>query len=205
MNEQINKLCFNLSIKYLSRYNVSSFKLQQYLQRKLFKIYYNELKENSEFKEEILASINTTVAKMITYKYINDDMYAQSKTKELIAQGKSKSTINYKLMQHGIEKNTINTTLELLHNDDINLYTALKYMKKKRLGCFSNKFLNIDILENEEQSIIGKNSIEKTDAKLLNKQIASMYRNGFTYDIIKKALSLSIEDAEKIINETSVY
>ena len=106
--------------------------------------------------------IDETIEKLIEYKYINDEHYAEAYINSNKVK-KSKKVIELELLKKGVSQKIINETLANLETESeliLTLYT--KYMKNKE-ATFENK----------------------------QKAIKYLMGKGFSYDDIKKAVNYS--------------
>ena len=177
-NKQLQMLK-KLAFSYLSRYSCSSEKLKSHLIKKLKKIFYNDLLEDKSFIDSYINQIDDVIIYLENLGYLNDEIYAKSQFNSLLHKGKSLVQISYKFQEKGLNPKNIKNIIETTHqNIDVELFSACKFIKKKSLGAYRKK-----------------------DEFDTNKEIASMYRNGFNYDIIKKVLTMSIDDIELILQQ----
>ncbi len=175
-NKQLQMLK-KLSFSYLSKYNCSCEKLKSHLRKKLKKIFYNELLQDSSFIDEYLNQLDDVILYLQQLGYLNDDIYAKYQFNSLLNRGKSMVQISYKFQEKGLNPSIISNIIQDGHqNIDVELFSACKFLKKKSLGIYRKK-IEFDI----------------------NKEIAIMYRNGFNYDIIKKVLKMSVDEIESIL------
>ena len=150
------------AVQYLSKYDSTKKNLERVLKNKIRRI--NDAKKNE--KLILFKSIFKIVEELESKQIINDKRYADTKILYFSSQGKSKNFIKSYLLQKGIERNLINSTLKdfELNKPDWEFESAKIFVRKKRLG------LNIE--KNKE------------------KNLAKMSRAGFNYNISKKMLGL---------------
>ena len=166
----LQKLLKFYALRYLSRYSTSKHKLHTFLQKKIQK-YYTDI----DF-EVLNSAIEKIVNEMENLGYINDQLYAKYKSSSSLSKGKSLFTIEYELQEKGIDKQLVKANFNSEYSeDDINLYSALKLIKRKKFGYFN---------------------VNPLDDGLNDKEITSMMRKGFNYDTIKQALRMPKDAAE---------
>lgn len=163
--KNINSLIKNLALNYVAKYFTTSYKLQKYLITKLKKL--------NLYNQSCNDIINNIINEFAEKKYIDDNLYAKSKTISLIKKGKSSTYINLTLKQNKLASNS------LYNNNTNNLLAALLFLKKRKLGCFSSVTPTADITI-------------KTKQKL--------YTAGFSTNIINQALDFNIKDATTTID-----
>ncbi len=155
------KRLYNITLYYLGRYDASSGKVHDMLNRRIYKAQL----ENTPIPPESAAWINTVIDKMQELGYINDTRFAENQVRILSNQGKSATFIINKLKLAGIDSDT---TRAFLQNNDTksDLDRALLWLKKKKKGPFRHP-------ENPE---------------LYQKDLAALARNGFSYETAVAAL-----------------
>jgi regulatory protein len=165
-----------LALNYLARYSCSSAKLKQYLLKKLE---FNKSTKEPEEKRLILENVENVVAYMIKLGYINDEIYAKSQFNSLLNKGKSIIQMSNKFMEKGLSKAHLNNNIKDYDSHELQMFLAIKFIKKKSLGCY----------------------YKKIDEQDMEKSMAIMYRNGFNFDVIKNVLSLEIQEADEILSK----
>ena len=150
------------AIQYLSKYDSTKKNLERVLKNMIRRVNNGNKKEKFVLYQSIFKIIEELESKQI----INDKRYADTKILYFSSQGKSKNFIINYLLQKGIEKNLINSTLKdfELNNPYWEFESAKIFVRKKILN-FNNK-------TNKE------------------KNLAKMARAGFDYNICKKMLGL---------------
>lgn len=175
----ILKILDNLSLKYLSKFEVSENQFKTYINKKIDVLTPNL---NLSKKKEI---IDITANKMKNLNYINDLRFSALKSEKLFNAGSSKKLIFFKLKEKGICDETINKIISKVFKDEIDeIQSALIFTKRKKIGLFYNKIVND---ENKSQ---------------LNKLwFNSLARRGFSYKITKNVFTITdLREAEMIIN-----
>ena len=122
---------------------------------------------NPDFnKSEALVWIEEILSDCERYGYISDVRFAEMKIKDYLAAGKSARYIKLKLLQKGVEESLIEN---LLQEQDYNPEElALNLAKKKKIGPFR------------------KNEDERKEYR--QKDLATLVRAGFDYDVAQKVL-----------------
>ena len=150
------------AIKYLSKYDSTKKNLERVLRNKIRRI--NNASKDKKFI--LFKLIFKIIEELESKQILNDERYTDTKILFLSSQGKSKFFIRNYLLQKGIDKNIINSTLKNfeLNNPDWELNSAKIFVRKK---------------------ILSSNNEKNTEKKL-----AKMARAGFDYNISKKMLGL---------------
>ena len=171
----------NIALYYLGRYASSSENLRQVLKRRVQKSAHHHKDTDIE---QAHAWIDDIVTDMIRMGYIDDITYATNKAHSLHNRGTSSRTIYQKLLQKGLDKNTIETALNSLQenlNDGLDepqntdLIAAIKYAKRRRIGVYRIK-------------------PAPDPDKQYQRDLASLARNGFPPDICQKILGAESAD-----------
>lgn len=171
----------NSGLYYLERFASSSENFRAVMMRKVKKscMYHKE-----QSYEECEAMVAELVDKFRSSGLLDDQLYTRGVVTSLRRSGKSRRAIMMKLKSKGLDSDLINQTLSA-HDEDIagsdaraEFTAALTHARKKRLGPFMRPDRDIPH----------------------EKALASMARAGFNYDMCKKVLEMSTEDAEDIIH-----
>ncbi len=152
---------YNMALYYLSRYDASTGKVRQMLQRRLMRAKMN--------MEEVPADapdwIEDIVKRLMDLGYINDKRYGENLVRRLSDAGKSARYIAMKLNQDGLEATLIETLISNTDSDD--LERAKKYVRKKKLGFYRPQNMHADYYK---------------------KDLAALARAGFSYETAQMAL-----------------
>lgn len=170
MTKQITeKRLYNITLFYLSKYDSSTEKVRQMLQRRLLKA----KQQGIEIPLESQQWINKIIEQMETLGYIDDKRYAENQIRILSHQGKSKSFILQKLNQNGIDSDIAYTLLS--EQPDTEKEKALHWLKRHKRGGFRH---------------------QACDKEAYRKDLASLGRQGFSFQIAKEALDESLRNIE---------
>ncbi len=167
--------------RYLERYAASEGSLVRVLKNALRRA----AMDNPEFatdKEGIEALHTAIVGIVEKYKkagILNDKVYAEMKVNSLRRRGLSRTAIEQKLGMKGVSSTIVSSALaqnaEGAPSDEVEFRAALAFAKRKRLGPFG-----------------GDNAADQR-----RKDLASLARAGFSYDIARKVMSYSRDDQER--------
>ena len=174
------KYHYKSGLAYLQRFPASTPHFRRIMGRKIDRSC-NYHKDQS--KEDCLALLDATVAGFERMGLLNDEAYLSGMINSLRRRGLSKQAILSKLQMKGMAQDRI---LEVLRSydedsgvDNADLVAALRLSRRKRLGAYRRD----------------------ADADR-NKELASLARAGFGFDIAQKALALSPDEAEDLIAQT---
>lgn len=162
----------NAGLYYLERFSSSVQNFKRVMKRKIDR----SCAHHEESPQQYYPLLDSLAEKFVKLGLLNDDLYSQTKVTGLRRKGESTRKIQQKLMEKGIEKDQTNAILQQLINDDYETHnefaSALRYIKRRRLGPFRTR----------------KN--DRSDEK----DLASLARAGYSYDIAKKALAASFSN-----------
>ena len=165
----------DLAYSYLEKYNPSKQQLKVYLLKK----YLTKIK-GSKSKKEVSMVINEIVQNLEKNKFINDELYSDSKARMYLRRGYSLNKINQSLKNKGIDDQYIKKSINKIKEDKIepDFVSALKLCKRRRIGALrpgSNREL------------------------FYKKDMGILARNGFSFELSKKVLDLPIDEFNKLV------
>ncbi len=165
----------DLAYAYLEKYNPSKQQLKVYLLKK----YLTKIK-GSKSKKEVSMVINEIVQNLEKNKFINDELYSDSKARMYLRRGYSLNKINQSLKNKGIDDQFIKKSINKIKEDKIepDFVSALKLCKRRRIGALrpgSNREL------------------------FYKKDMGILARNGFSFELSKKVLDLPLDEFNKLV------
>ena len=165
----------DLAYAYLEKYNPSKQQLKVYLLKK----YLTKIK-GSKSKKEVSMVIDEIVQNLEKNKFINDELYSDSKARMYLRRGYSLNKINQTLKNKGIDDQFIKKSINKIKEDKIepDFVSALKLCKRRRIGALrpgSNREL------------------------FYKKDMGILARNGFSFELSKKVLDLPLEEFNKLV------
>lgn len=111
----------------------------------------------------------------ISNQFISDESYADTKAAAGVRKGHSRNRIILNLEQKGVSRDTATEALQ----DVDDLYNAVVFAKRKRIGPWRLKDL---------------------DVKQKQREFGSFARNMFSNSIANKLINMDMEEAEDILN-----
>jgi len=153
----------NIALYYLDRFESSEQNLRTVLIRRIDKYAFINKDYNPEQAYQWVEEIVEECQKQ---KFIDDKRFAEFKINGYLDSGKSKRYIEQKLKQKGIAEAVISQIFD--NSSYSELDTALQFAKKKKIGRFRK--------DEEEQK------------ENRQKDLATLVRAGFDYDIAKTVL-----------------
>lgn len=162
----------NAGAYYLQRFSASVSQFRKVMERKI-DLSCREHPEQE--KDKLLPLLDDVVKKFENLGYLNDRNYTQILVSALNNKGISLTRMSMTLRQKGVPPELIEELLPARTRDDDKM-AALRWAKKKRLGCFATRER-----ENEKQ-----------------KGLSSLARAGFDYDISNWVMNLSREEADDL-------
>ena len=165
----------DLAYAYLEKYNPSKQQLKVYLLKK----YLTKIK-GSKSKKEVSMVIDEIVQNLEKNKFINDELYSDSKARMYLRRGYSLNKINQSLKNKGIDDQFIKKSINKIKEDKIepDFVSALKLCKRRRIGALrpgSNREL------------------------FYKKDMGILARNGFSFELSKKVLDLPVDEFNKLV------
>ncbi|WP_169569142.1 regulatory protein RecX [Sneathiella limimaris] len=165
------------ALSYLDRFGTTTHKLKRHLLTKNRRA----ISYHDQDPEMVETLIEEEVNKLEQAGVLDDQLYADSKARSMARQGKSIRQINGKLFSLGLSDDQKNHAVQELEEKEgySDRIGAAKYIRKKRFGPYRRH----------------KN---KEDQR--NKELMSLMRNGFNYQLAEELIDLeTTEEIEDII------
>ena len=165
----------DLAYSYLEKYSPSKQQLKIYLLKKyLLKI------KGSKSKKEVTLIIDEIISNLEKNKFLNDEMYSDSKARMFLRRGYSLNKINQSLRSKGIEDKYVKLSIEKIKDDQIepDFVSALKLCKRRRIGPLRP---------------------ENNRELFYKKDMGILARGGFSFDLSKRVLDLEKTEFNKLI------
>ncbi len=162
---------------YLDRFPATTMKMRQYL----FSKAKPGMLQHGMNESDLKAAIDGEIEKLAKSGILNDTEFANSKARLLVRQGKSTSFIRNKLLQLEFTDEQVATALSALEStaEARDLKAAARYVRKRKFGPYKP---------------------ENTRSERYQKEMASLARNGFSYDIARKILLMAtVDELEEIL------
>ena len=124
--------------------------------------------------------IDEIVLNLEKNKYLNDELYSDSKARMFLRRGYSLNKINQSLRIKGVQSDFIKKSIEKIKKDTIepDFVSALKLCKRRRIGALRPK-ANRELFYKKDMGILA--------------------RGGFSFELSKKVLDLEIEEFKKLL------
>ena len=165
----------DLAYSYLEKYSPSKQQLKVYLLKK----YLTKIK-GSKSKKEVTSIIDEIVLNLEKNKFLNDEMYSDSKARMFLRRGYSLNKINQSLRSKGIDDKYVKQSIDKIKENEIepDFVSALKLCKRRR---------------------IGPTRPESNRELFYKKDMGILARGGFSFDLSKRVLDLDTEEFKKLI------
>ena len=183
MNPILNKSDFedlttnlkDLAYSYLEKYSPSKQQLKVYLLKK----YLTKIK-GSKSKKEVTSIIDEIISNLEKNKFLNDEMYADSKARMFLKRGYSLNKINQSLRNKGIQDEYVKKSIDKIKENEIepDFVSALKLCKRRRIGPLRP---------------------ESNRELFYKKDMGILARGGFSFDLSKRVLDLDVVEFNKLI------
>lgn len=165
------------ALRYLNRFPATSHKMAQHLFRKAAP----QLEHFDLSEEKLTEDITKVVADMIKAGFINDAEFAASKARIMARQGRSVAQIGLKLQEMEFSEADQAQALDALGDDkhELDRRAAARFVKRRRFGPYKP---------------------EETRGERRNKELASLARQGFSFDVATLVIDAeSVDVIEAII------
>ena len=169
------------ALRYLDRFAATTDKLK----RHLFTKNYKAMAQHSQDEEQVRQIIEEVIESLVKAGLMDDQQYADAKARSLSRQGKSTRHIRQKLQSMGLKDRQADHALTELSEVEgyTDLIGAAKYLRKRRFGPYKD---------------------ENTRDERRDKELSALMRNGYSFDISNKILSLhTVDEVEDIIYGSS--
>ena len=165
----------DLAYSYLEKYSPSKQQLKVYLLKK----YLTKIK-GSKSKKEVTSIIDEIVLKLEKNKFLNDEMYSDSKARMFLRRGYSLNKINQSLRSKGIDDKYVKQSIDKIKENEIepDFVSALKLCKRRRIGPLRPD-ANRELFYKKDMGILA--------------------RGGFSFDLSKRILDLDSKEFNKLI------
>ena len=183
MNPTSNKKDFDdlsttlkdLAFSYVEKYSPSKQQLKVYLMKKILIKF-----KSTKSKKEISDLIDKVLVNLEQNKFLNDELYSDSKSRSLLRKGYSLNKINQSLRMKGIDQKFIKQSIQKIKNKEIepDFVSALKLCKRRRIGAIRPS-ANRELFYKKDMGVLA--------------------RAGFDYDLSKRVLNLDQEEFQKLI------
>ncbi|WP_075534261.1 regulatory protein RecX [Candidatus Pelagibacter communis] len=165
----------DLAYSYLEKYSPSKQQLKVYLLKK----YLTKIK-GTKSKKEVTSIIDQIISNLEKNKFLNDEMYADSKARMFLRRGYSLNKINQSLRNKGIQDEYVKKSIDKIKENEIepDFVSALKLCKRRRIGPLRP---------------------ESNRELFYKKDMGILARGGFSFDLSKRVLDLDVVEFNKLI------
>jgi regulatory protein len=164
-----------VALWYLERW----FTTRSHLRRKLIERVDRGLAEHGGDREEALAGLDGVLDKLEDARILDDWLYVRGRVGVLRRRGSSERAVHAKLRAKGASRDMVERALAELRDEEGGgeLLAACRYVRRRRLGPFRTS------VRDDQQ----------------RKDLARLARQGFSFDIARRALAMSREDLEELV------
>lgn len=167
----------NAGAHYLQRFAASTSRFRQVMTRK---IDLSCRDHPDQDRAASLALLEELIGRFTELGYLNDSAYARALHHSLLSRGTSRTKQRAAMHLRGVRPEDLDDLTSGITADE-ECRQALLYARRKRLGPWAKADGN-------------------DDPKSKEKAFGSLARNGFGYDTANRVLSISLEDAEDLLN-----
>ena len=165
----------DLAYSYLEKYSPSKQQLKVYLLKK----YLTKIK-GTKSKKEVTSIIDQIISNLEKNKFLNDEMYADSKARMFLRRGYSLNKINQSLRNKGIQDEFVKKSIDKIKENEIepDFVSALKLCKRRRIGPLRP---------------------ESNRELFYKKDMGILARGGFSFELSKRVLELKKDEFDKLL------
>ena len=165
----------DLAYSYLEKYSPSKQQLKVYLLKK----YLTKIK-GTKSKKEVTSIIDQIISNLEKNKFLNDEMYADSKARMFLRRGYSLNKINQSLRNKGIQDEYVKKSIDKIKENEIepDFVSALKLCKRRRIGPLRP---------------------ESNRELFYKKDMGILARGGFSFELSKRVLDLDVVEFNKLL------
>ena len=173
--DELSTALKDLAYSYIEKYSPSKQQLKVYLMKKVLIKF-----KTTKSKKEISELIDNVLVSLEQNKFLNDELYSDSKSRTLLRRGYSLNKINQSLRMKGIDQKFIKQSIDKIKNKEIepDFVSALKLCKRRRIGA---------IRPNANRELFYK------------KDMGILARGGFSFELSKRVLDLEKIEFNKLI------
>ena len=173
--DELSTALKDLAYSYIEKYSPSKQQLKVFLMKKVLIKF-----KSTKSKKEISDLIDKVLINLEQNKFLNDELYSDSKSRSLLRRGYSLNKINQSLRMKGIDQKFIKQSIEKIKNKEIepDFVSALKLCKRRRIGA---------IRPNANRELFYK------------KDMGILARAGFSYEMSKRILELDHDEFKKLL------
>lgn len=203
--EKFEKSLFEAGIEYVAKFSAPRAQVEKMLQRRVQRW----MRRNKDLGEEELLQIQedaTALFPKILDRLeklggINDEVYAKNKIRGFVETGKGRRFMSMKLKAKGVAPDLVADSLEKTIGEvsseranQIEMFSALKFVRSRRLGPFETP-----------REIVLKEGQRLEDFKRAEfaKSMGKLARQGFPFDVARKALEMDLDEARTFLEECS--
>tara|TARA_B100000941_G_scaffold36127_1_gene21532 strand:- start:2298 stop:2858 length:561 start_codon:yes stop_codon:yes gene_type:complete len=183
MNPTLNKKDFDdlstnlrdLAYSYIEKYSPSKQQLKVYLMKKYLTKFRSE-----KTKKEVSSLIDIILENLEKNKFLNDEIYSDSKARNLMKRGYSLMKINHTLKTKGLEDSVIKKSLQKIKENKIepDFVSAIKLCKRRKIGA-ARPSPNRELFYKKDMGVLA--------------------RAGFSYELSKRILEIEKTEFEKLL------
>ena len=173
--DELSTALKDMAYSYIEKYSPSKQQLKVYLMKKVLIKF-----KTTKSKKEISELIDNVLVSLEQNKFLNDELYSDSKSRTLLRRGYSLNKINQSLRSKGIEDKYVKQSIEKIKDNQIepDFVSALKLCKRRRIGPLRP---------------------ESNRELFYKKDMGILARGGFSFDLSKRVLDLDTKEFNKLI------
>ena len=180
----------NSALYHMERFSSSAANLRKIMMAKVER----SARSYDTDREEGAVQVEDIIARFLRSGLLDDEIYAITKARSLHRRGASSRAIHAKLVAKGVDRSTIQKALVALEGEDPDpeFTAAITFARKRRIGPFRRG----------PRSGTAAEDYKPEDQKVREKELASMGRAGFCFDMARRIVDA---EGEKLLSSDEQF
>jgi regulatory protein len=173
----------NSALYHMERFSSSAANLRRIMMAKVER----SARSHDTDREEGAAQVEDIIARFLSSGLLDDEVYATAKARSLHRRGTSSWAIHAKLAAKGVDKSAIQKALVALEGEDPDpeFTAAIIFARRRHIGPFRRG----------PRSGTAPEDHKPEDQKVREKELASMGRAGFCFDMARRIIDAESEES----------
>ena len=184
--------------EHLARYSCTRAHLRTLIDRRIRKA----AREGGVIQPDLMEQLDVVLERHVGLGTLNDAAWAEMKARSLTRRGVGKALVTQRLRQEGIPdaRPALDVVAEELQGSDEeqlvpDIVAACAWARRKRVGAFAREVEEVPEPTDRGAARAARDATRAAERKVL----AAMGRAGFSYQLARRVLELSREEAEELL------
>jgi regulatory protein len=184
--------------EHLARYSCTRAHLRTLIDRRIRKA----AREGGVIQPDLMEQLDVVLERHVGLGTLNDAAWAEMKARSLTRRGVGKALVAQRLRQEGIPdaRPALDVVAEELQGSDEeelvpDIVAACAWARRKRVGAFAREAEEVPEPTDRGAARAARDATRAAEQKVL----AAMGRAGFSYQLARRVLELSREEAEELL------